>query len=81
MNILHITCSPRGKSAESYLLSQRILARLLEKNPQANIISRDLWADQLPHVDSDYAASLGGTAILRRRIENRLAGHVRTADC
>ncbi|WP_394780274.1 FMN-dependent NADH-azoreductase [Undibacterium sp.] len=60
MNILHITCSPRGKSAESYLLSQRVLAQLLEKNPHANIISRDLWADQLPHVDGNYAAALGG---------------------
>ena len=65
MKILHITCSPRGAASISYQLSQKIVQRLRQRDPQAQLMARDLWADQLPHPDDEYACVLahqpGGT--------------------
>lgn len=59
MNILHLTCSPRGPDSESSRLSQAIVDRLLARHPDGSVSMRDLAAAQLPHVDSDYSRALG----------------------
>ena len=59
-NILHISCSPRGKEAESFRLSQQIVRALLSKDPTAKVVERDLGDRTIAHVDPDYALSQGG---------------------
>ena len=59
MKILHISCSPRGQTAESYRLSQEIIGCLLEREPEALLINRDLGGSALMHVDENYAIALG----------------------
>jgi FMN-dependent NADH-azoreductase len=61
MNILHISTSPRGLESDSYRLSQSIIACLQtqQKYAGAEVRERALWKDALPHVDSEYAVSLG----------------------
>lgn len=56
--ILHISASARAQDAASYRLSQQIIAQLRRQHPQARLVSRDLWAEPLPHVDSEYANAL-----------------------
>lgn len=60
MKILHISCSPRGRSAESFRLSEGIVGHLLDRHPGAAVMKRELTSDTTPHVDGDYAAVLGG---------------------
>ena len=60
MRILHITCSARGGASSSYRMSQRIMESLLERHPAAQIVARNLASDPPPHIDSGYAAALGG---------------------
>lgn len=67
MNILHITCSPRGRASESHRLSQRIIERLAAESDGAApdgaapaIVEID--ATRLPHVDQDYALALSAPA-------------------
>ncbi|CDG82140.1 FMN-dependent NADH-azoreductase [Janthinobacterium agaricidamnosum] len=55
MNILHISCSPRGQAAESYRLSQKIIGFLLQKQPSATVVNRMLGEDGIAHVDANYA--------------------------
>ena len=59
MNILHLTCSPRGADSESARLSQAIVDRLCHMHPNAQVHDRDLAASRLPHVDGDYRHALG----------------------
>lgn len=62
MSILHITCSPRGRSAESHRLSQHIIDRLIAAaGPQAPAVV-EIDATALPPVDPDYAAALSAPA-------------------
>lgn len=56
-NILHVSASPRGKAAESYRLSQKIIAALQERSPDAEVTERPIGNGTLPHVDEDYAIS------------------------
>lgn len=58
MSILHITCSPRGRDAESQRLSQRIIQRLIATAGDAPPAVVEIDATTLPHVDHDYAAAL-----------------------
>jgi FMN-dependent NADH-azoreductase len=55
MQILHISCSPRGQAAESYRLSQKIIGFLLQKEPAATLVNRMIGGRALPHVDGNYA--------------------------
>ncbi|RON57784.1 FMN-dependent NADH-azoreductase [Pseudomonas frederiksbergensis] len=57
MNILHVSCSPRGKASESYRLSQSVIGHLLKKYPDAELINRAVGAGGIPHVDENYAIS------------------------
>ncbi|MBR0641376.1 FMN-dependent NADH-azoreductase [Plastoroseomonas hellenica] len=55
--ILHVSCSPRGQSAESYRLSQMILGHLLQRDPQALVIERAIGRDPIQPIDEAYATS------------------------
>ena len=57
MNILHVSCSPRGPASESYRLSELIIGRLLEYAPASAVINRVVGADALLQVDANYAIS------------------------
>jgi len=57
MNILHISCSPRGQAAESYRLSQRIIGHLRKREPDVRLTYRDMSTSAVSHVDHDYALS------------------------
>ena len=58
--ILHISCSPRGKQAESFRLSRKIVQALLSKDSTAIVVARNLGDRSIAHVDPDYAVSQGG---------------------
>ncbi|NHC62848.1 FMN-dependent NADH-azoreductase [Paenalcaligenes suwonensis] len=60
MSILRLTCSPQGTQSESYQLSQHIVQHLLGVTPEAELI--ELNTSALPHVDAEYAATLGAPA-------------------
>ncbi|SAL06653.1 NAD(P)H dehydrogenase (quinone) [Caballeronia arationis] len=55
MNILHISCSPRGQAAESSRLSQKIICLLMEREPGARVVNRAIGNGALPHIDENYA--------------------------
>jgi FMN-dependent NADH-azoreductase len=61
MQILHISCSPRGQASESYRLSRRIVAFLLVSEPTAKIVNRGIGDGGISHIDGDYAAALSTT--------------------
>ena len=82
MNILRISCSPRGPSSESQRLSQKIVDRLLAREPGASVVERVIGDGSLAHVDANYAlaqhsataevSALGGIAqsdVLIRELE------------
>jgi FMN-dependent NADH-azoreductase len=60
MNILHVSCSPRGSDAESDRLARRILEHLCERHVGAMVIERPVGGGAVPHVDEVYAQVLGG---------------------
>lgn len=62
MKILHLCFSPRGLAGESSRLSSRIVERLLEMNPDAQVLCRTPGVDGIPQVDADYAFAQGGFA-------------------
>jgi FMN-dependent NADH-azoreductase len=58
MNILHVTCSPRGQTSESTRLSNSIVACLLDTQPGATVRERFVGGRAgLPPIDNDYAMS------------------------
>jgi FMN-dependent NADH-azoreductase len=57
MKILHISCSPRGQASESHRLSQKIIGFLLQSNPTATVVNRDVWDGSIPPIDENYAIS------------------------
>jgi FMN-dependent NADH-azoreductase len=60
--ILHVNCSPRGQAAESYRLSQKIIRFLLESEPTAVLVNREIGGGAISHVDEDYAISQASPA-------------------
>jgi FMN-dependent NADH-azoreductase len=59
MKILHLDCSPRGQASESYRLSQQIIGFLLEREPAALLVRRDVGGGAISHIDESYATALG----------------------
>jgi FMN-dependent NADH-azoreductase len=59
MQILHVTCSPRGNASESYRLSQKIVGFLLEREPTAILVDRLIGGGAISHIDGGYATALG----------------------
>jgi len=64
MNILHVSCSPRGQASESYRLAQNIIGRLQKSDPTATLINRIVGDGSIPPIDTDYAVSQGSSADL-----------------
>ena len=61
MNILHVSCSPRGQAAESDRLSRKIIDFLRREDPNATLVNRVLGGGTIAHIDSEYASALGAT--------------------
>jgi FMN-dependent NADH-azoreductase len=49
--ILMIEVSPRGEDSASRAVTETLAARLLALHPEANLIRRDITAEDLPHLD------------------------------
>jgi FMN-dependent NADH-azoreductase len=83
--ILHVSCSPRGQSAESYRLAHSIIGRLLRLHPTAGVTERIVGGGQIPAVDEDYAISQGSAADVSRAgsmaVSEALVRELETADC
>lgn len=52
-SLLHIEVSPSGENSVSRTVSAEFLAAWKEKNPTGAVISRDLNANPVPHLDAD----------------------------
>lgn len=59
--ILHVSCSPRGKAAESYRLAREVIDRLRRVYPEAVVVDRVIGGGELPPIDDDYALSQQST--------------------
>ena len=57
MNILHVSCSPRGQASQSTLLGQKIISHLLKRDPTATVINRTLGSEVIAPIDEPYATS------------------------
>lgn len=62
MNILHVSCSPRGQASESLRLSRNIIGLLLNGNPSATVINRVVGDGTVLPVDEHYATSQQSSA-------------------
>jgi FMN-dependent NADH-azoreductase len=59
MNMLHLSCSPRGQESESFRLAQKIIGFLQGRAPALTVVHRNAAEGGLAHVDGNYAAVLG----------------------
>jgi FMN-dependent NADH-azoreductase len=59
MNILQIKSSLFGDDGQSSRLANEFVAALLERNPGAELVVRDLVRDPVPHFDPSRLAALG----------------------
>lgn len=51
-NILHIDSSPLGGNSVSRKLTAKIVAELTAKHPDSKVVTRDLAANPVPHLDA-----------------------------
>lgn len=51
MQILRVDSSTTGDQSVSRQITDRLLAHFTEKHPDAKVVTRDLVADPLPHID------------------------------
>jgi FMN-dependent NADH-azoreductase len=58
MSILLITSSPRGSASHSTKIATEFAHRLKVVDPDSTLVVRDLAAQPLPHIDSDYSAGI-----------------------
>lgn len=61
MNILHVTCSPRGHASESDRIARKIIGFLLKREPTATLVNRVIGGGTISHIDESYATALGAT--------------------
>lgn len=59
--ILHVRCSPRGPAAQSDRLARKVIERVLQGAPMAQVVER--LAGDIPHIDAGYATALGSSQI------------------
>jgi FMN-dependent NADH-azoreductase len=59
MKILHVSCSPRGQTSESYRISQKIIEFLIKREPTAKRANRVIGDGAISHIDESYATALG----------------------
>jgi FMN-dependent NADH-azoreductase len=55
MQILHVSCSPRGQVSESYRISRKIIEWLRKRDPTAILVNRTIGGGAMPHIDESYA--------------------------
>jgi FMN-dependent NADH-azoreductase len=60
MNVLYLTSSPRGADSYSSRVANELIADIRRDNPGAKVVTRDLAADPLPHIDADFVAATRG---------------------
>jgi FMN-dependent NADH-azoreductase len=60
-DILHLICSPRGQVSESHRLAQKIIGRLLTREPRAILTERFVGDGAIAHIDGNYATALGAS--------------------
>ncbi len=57
MNILHVTSSTRGSASYSNRVAEQVLAELQSRGPGSTVVTRNVAADPLPHIDDDFVAA------------------------
>jgi FMN-dependent NADH-azoreductase len=57
-SILLVTSSPRGAASHSTRVATDLALKLRDADPRQRIVIRDLVAEPLPHIDSDYASGI-----------------------
>jgi len=60
MNVLYLTSSPRGADSYSSRVANELIADIRRRSPGTNVTVRDLAADPLPHIDSDFVTATRG---------------------
>ncbi|HVY15232.1 MAG TPA: NAD(P)H-dependent oxidoreductase [Rhodopila sp.] len=85
MNVLHLTCSPRGAASASTRLSELIVRGLVDKAPDSVVMRRDLGLAPPPHVDMAYAQALIGQPAdadaASMALSETLIAELEQADC
>jgi FMN-dependent NADH-azoreductase len=56
--VLYISCSPKGSASICQSFAQAVLARLMQRHPEAAMVHRDLAASPPPFVDADFCAAI-----------------------
>jgi FMN-dependent NADH-azoreductase len=62
MNILHVSCSPRGGASQSHRLAQEIVRHLMQTEPAATVLERHIGDVTLLAIDEEYAQSQQASA-------------------
>ena len=71
-NILHITSSVKGAASRSTLLSEEVVAGLLQQGPGAGVTTRDLGAEPVAMLDADALGALSTPADRRSPAQQAL---------
>lgn len=84
-NILVIQSSISGQESVSRALVNETVARLLEANPGAKVVVRDLGSYPVPHLDANNLAGVRGspvtqTELATRALSDSLIAELRAAD-
>ncbi|WP_214474474.1 FMN-dependent NADH-azoreductase [Mesorhizobium sp. dw_380] len=58
MSILLVTSSPRGAASHSTRIATEFAEKLVAADPSNTLVVRDLVANPLPHIDTDYATGI-----------------------
>ena len=84
-NILVIQSSISGQESVSRALVNQTVARLLEANPGARVVVRDLGSEPVPHLDANSLAGVRGSPVTQaelatRALSDALIAELRAAD-
>ena len=84
-NILVIQSSISGQQSVSRALVNETVTRLLEANPGARVVVRDLGSHPVPHLDANSLAGVRGspvteTELATRALSDSLIAELRAAD-
>jgi FMN-dependent NADH-azoreductase len=60
MNILHVTSSTRGSASYSNRVASEVIAELQTRNPGSSVVTRNVAADPLPHIDEEFVTATRG---------------------
>jgi FMN-dependent NADH-azoreductase len=71
--LLNLDVSPRGNRSISRALGRRFIEHWQEKNPDGNVIHRDLNATRIPYMDNDWIAGVYAPAEVERTPEMQKA--------